>query len=120
MERQEVFDKVATHLIKQGEACTEPHKGSVIPTCLYRNSKGQKCAAGALILDEHYSEDLETNLVTETIVEQALIASGVNPDDLELVERLQSIHDEEDVDAWERALVAAGHEYDLDIPDILK
>jgi hypothetical protein len=50
MSLQKIFDTVATHLLKQGCRAENPAKG-----CMYRDPKGRKCAAGALISDGLYA-----------------------------------------------------------------
>lgn len=53
MEKQEIFDKVATHLLTQNKRA---HDGS---SCVYRAPDGCKCAAGILVSDEDYSPSME-------------------------------------------------------------
>ena len=48
---QELFDKIATHLLTQG-ARSENSLGK----CLYRGEFGRKCAVGCLISDEEYEQ----------------------------------------------------------------
>ena len=51
MNAQEIFDKVATHLSKQG------HRAFDDNACMYRSPNGDKCAMGCLIPDEEYNAD---------------------------------------------------------------
>jgi hypothetical protein len=44
---QDLFDKVVTHVIKQGRPGMQGHK------CMYLTDDGLKCAAGCLIPDGH-------------------------------------------------------------------
>ncbi len=44
MTKQEIFDKVATHLLTQNEKALNSVGG-----CVYRTDKGLKCAVGCLI-----------------------------------------------------------------------
>lgn len=53
MNRQEVFDKVCDHLVKQKQRAYVPGSG-----CQYRAGK-LKCAIGALIPDEDYREEMD-------------------------------------------------------------
>ena len=53
MNDQDVFDRVATHLLTQKRRSTNQS----IP--LYRDDRGNKCAIGCLIDDEHYNPILE-------------------------------------------------------------
>lgn len=57
MEPQEIFDTVAKHLFAQG-------KRSILNngvSCAYRGADGLKCAVGALIADEEYTEEMDRN-----------------------------------------------------------
>ena len=53
MTKQEVFDKVATHLLTQNKRSLED------TSCVYRAKDGSMCAAGCLIPDEEYTPALE-------------------------------------------------------------
>lgn len=55
MTAQEIFDKVATHLVTQKVASFQPYRG-----CLYRGPNGTSCAVGCLIPDSAYSPDFES------------------------------------------------------------
>lgn len=56
MNAQETFDTVARHLLTQGQRSTA---GGGAEACRYRGSEGRKCAAGVLIPDAVYVEDME-------------------------------------------------------------
>jgi len=94
MSAQQIYDKVATHLIEQGAKSTLPNGW----TCAYRGSKGRKCAAGVLILDAFYVPNLEFNNVRTGDVSGTLEDSGVGLAHLGLVEALQSLHDDTGVE----------------------
>ena len=103
MTKREVFDRVKTHLLAQGQKALLPasYETTEEPHCAYRGANGLKCAAGVLITDEHYHKDLETFATVHKDVRVALLASGVPEDALKLVDLLQSIHDGyNDPDTW--------------------
>ncbi len=55
--KQEIFDKVAKHLLTQKARCTDSKTGR---RCLYFDPETKmKCAAGCLIPDRDYSESFE-------------------------------------------------------------
>jgi hypothetical protein len=87
---------------------------------MYRGWDGLKCAAGVLITDDHYRPELECNSVTEERVMAALNASGVGPDDLDLVQHLQCVHDEEPVADWPKAFERLAFDYGLPLSDLTK
>jgi hypothetical protein len=100
---QEVYDIVATHLLKQNKRSIT-HRG----TCAYRGIDGLKCAAGCLIPEEIYKSDFEG--VTWT----SLIHSHDFPQDhRKLIENLQHIHDSFSVDRWHSALIDLAQMYSL-------
>lgn len=63
LSKQEVFNKVARHLILQNEQSIggykDPIKEQLTVGCAYRGRNGLKCAAGCIIPDELYSQDIE-------------------------------------------------------------
>lgn len=66
MNKQEIFDKVATHLLTQGkQSRLNPEDTRGI--CAYRSKDGSKCAAGCLIPDDVYDPRMEGNLITTLI-----------------------------------------------------
>lgn len=108
MTNQEIFDKVVAHLRQQKVRSTERN------VCLYRSSIGLKCAVGCLIKDDAYSLDLEGKAASAIEVRSALLASGVPSDDediINMLRRLQSMHDDVHTDKWENtfAFIAGKH-----------
>ncbi len=53
MTLQEIFDKVRTHLLTQGEQC------AFGGNCKYRGDNGKMCAVGCLIPDALYNPEIE-------------------------------------------------------------
>ncbi len=62
MTKQEIFDTVALHLIKQGKKSVND-----IGRCLYRSPEGLKCAIGCLIPDEVYQRSMEGHGVSRLL-----------------------------------------------------
>jgi hypothetical protein len=123
--KQEVFDKAGVALLKQKtksllKGCEEPIvlQGKVSDLCAYRDASGNgnKCAAGHLILDEHYTFDLENKITKDCDVVKALIQSGVDmdqPDIFQMVRDLQRLHDSNPVEEWEHNLICLAMKYEL-------
>lgn len=60
MNRQEIYNTVKEHLLKQGRKSAETTDDPFTPdACKYRGPDGTKCAIGVLIPDELYSPDME-------------------------------------------------------------
>jgi len=97
MTNLELIEFVEAHLIKQGAKSLMP--GSTTE-CAYRGENGNMCAAGCLIKDEFYSEELEGDNANNRTVKFALIASGVMHNQIDLVQQLQVIHDSYPVCEW--------------------
>lgn len=92
MTAQQVFDIVAMHLLTQMQQSTS---GKFEAPCLYRGPNGLKCAAGVLIGDDEYCEDMEHHSWNE------LVKHGLAPITHEaLIHTLQGIHDCVPPDAW--------------------
>lgn len=100
MNRQDIFNRIVTHLRAQGGRAFE--EGS--DNCLYRGPFGRKCAIGALIADKHYTLALESLTPHSRSVRAALAASGVDiqvdiaapmahPDVLFLTDAQTTLHD---------------------------
>ncbi len=94
MEAQEIFDTVATHLLRQGRRSMFEDSPSV---CAYRGAGGTKCAVGVLIPDELYNPEMEMRtiygLVENPTKRQACSLPDWMEDNLELLANLQSVHD---------------------------
>ncbi len=85
MTKQEVFDVVAAHLLKQNRKATAGNGSS---RCLFKTPDGLKCAVGCLIKDENYTIQLEDRGI------KTLIDMGLVPDHEVLLISLQEIHDQ--------------------------
>lgn len=102
MNRQEVFNRVAAHLLAQGEQSVS-EDGS----CMYRAPNGRACAIGCLITDDAYTSNLESNGAKSVAILSALARSGVLEntynvayEDAELLAKLQHLHDGRDPETW--------------------
>ncbi len=124
MTNQEVFDKVARHLLTQGKravSASQPGK------CQYRGADGLKCAVGCLIQDEYYSADFEgaaapsmterglsgTDERQRDLLIASLEASGIVPDNWPILVRLQMVHDERSPKDWRFGLQIAAEAFSL-------
>lgn len=114
--RQETFETVVKHLIRQGK------KAEIVGSlsCRYRTPDGLKCAAGCLIPDSEYSPSFEGQIVGGIIdrgmqsmnsLSLLLVRLG---HDIRLVRRLQLIHDSCEPNQWPERLKYLGQEFDLD------
>lgn len=90
MTTQEIFNRVARHLLTQGARAANPVTGA----CLYRAPDGKKCAVGCLIPDDKYRADFEGCLMGPGIFEAAVGApSHERRRDFNLLLDLQAVHD---------------------------
>ena len=98
---QEVFDQVVAHLSRQGEACY------LLGTCQYHRDD-LRCAAGCLIAPSEYKPSMERH------VWKTLVASEMVPDThRNLIMALQSVHDNNNPDAWSEMLQAVAFRFKL-------
>lgn len=104
MTKQETFDIVAEHLKEQG--IRSSYRGQ----CLYHGPNGLKCAAGVLIPDNYYEERFEGNNASTHIIGSILNRLG---HDIELVNRLQAIHDLCEPHDWDRELSTVARQHGL-------
>lgn len=100
--KQETFDTVVAHLRKQGTRSLNHNDEEMngVVGCAYRGLEGRMCAAGCLIPDLWYAPIMEGKRCGHGLVGQAMRVLG---HDIQLVSRLQSIHDTKPVSTWEQA-----------------
>ena len=102
---QEIFDKIATHLLTQ-------NKKSYLNGwfCAYRGDNGLKCAAGILIPDDEYKPEMEKKrwsvLIDEILVENKFANE---------ISLLQSIHDNRSVTKWYDELINFAQKHNLQV-----
>ena len=107
---QEVFDQVATHLLKQNE---QSCRGTM---CAYRGDGGLKCAAGCLIGDDEYSREWDENFIGWP----KLVTKGIVPHlHGALVGRLQQIHDIYAPEQWKAELANVADYFKLNTNALL-
>lgn len=116
MTLQEIFDKIATHLLKQG-AKSKNTEGR----CMYRGPDGLMCAAGCLIDDVHYRDTMEGRSVVDRLIETAIKSSigAVPPAGCGLLLKLQEAHDGRSPEEWRSALRKIAADFKLNA-DALK
>ena len=83
--KQQTFNKIGKHLLTQLEVASN---GAM---CRYRADNGLMCAAGAIIPDDEYTEEMEGNAVNH------IHSPTLRKHDLFTVTRLQELHD----NAWD-------------------
>lgn len=129
MDRQAIFDRVATHLLTQMVKSTRDH----IPEdpldtdtytdnrCMYRGANGTSCAIGCLIPDDKYEarfEGLTPNTDPENYVSKmerkaaaiafremlSEVVGATTADDYDFLRSLQQIHDFGEATGWRHNL----------------
>lgn len=124
MNTQQMFDRVATHLLTQNEMAMKDGG------CAYRGEEGTMCAVGCLIDDKVYSKELEghslwdenlddeENQVT-TAVENS-IGRPITTKEFNMLQELQQLHDgarvlsgEPAVKGWPTGLRSIAKRYEL-------
>lgn len=109
MNAQEIFNKVATHLMTQGERSI-----GITGLCAYRGIKGLTCAVGCLISDEAYIWTLENRRACSRQVREALELSGIDEKKhRDLLADLQQVHDQNTPEQWSRCLARIAKERGL-------
>lgn len=92
--KQEVFDHVYSHFIKQGCRAINQKNG-----CEYRTLEGHKCAAGCFVPDSRYQKEFEGSYLDEfeyisnSISYTILDLLGNDKELYNLVHRFQRVHD---------------------------
>lgn len=121
MTPQEIFTRIATHLLTQNEHSTDGQEfviQRVMGRCQYRGVRGLKCAIGCLIEDHAYDVSLEQRGCGEPRVKDALRRSGIVVEDVpELLHDLQMLHDRHPVLSWRTELHRVAIKYGLRFPE---
>lgn len=108
---QQIFDKVATHLLTQKQKSRSENGDS----CFYRGVDNTMCAVGCLIPDELYSKTMEYRTVNNTNFRKLrLDKAGIDIKHVTLLTRLQEIHDSQDVSSWKVDLQKLASNNNLD------
>lgn len=98
---QQVFDQVATHMLKQN-AQSRSDDGF---RCMYRGANGLMCAAGCLMSDEEYAPYMDKGTSYGGGSWISMVNKGTIPRyHLDLIARLQSTHDNVNPSMWGREL----------------
>ena len=112
MSMREIFNKVEKHLLKQNKRSIR------VGSCKYRTDEGLSCAVGCLMTDDMYSHTFEGESVRATEVVEALAPIiGVSPihraKKLDLLYRLQGIHDGDSITEWADKLSEAKLDFNI-------
>jgi hypothetical protein len=124
---QQIFDKVAKHLLDQGRASSvtdEALGGKRRTKCLYRGPGGLRCAVGALFPDNVYTPGLEGLAANSARMATALRAGGIEftLDTADFLRQLQDAHDDYltvSMDEWKSEMRAIANTHGLDPKEVL-
>ena len=103
---QELFNRVKTHLLNQGERADSDVQNAGIYECVYHSSSGLKCAIGCLITDEVYRPSMEGEDINDDLVYNGLRDSGIDMSGkaLSILWALQHIHDSHKPSEWSESI----------------
>src|SRR5690242_10932731 len=97
---QEVFDQVVTHLLTQKRKSVGQDKLGLGNDCVYRGEDGTMCAAGCIISNEEYNEELFEGYSWTTLCDKDIVPKK----HMTLISNLQFIHDKCEVKEWKSKL----------------
>lgn len=100
--KQEIFDQVAEHLLRQNKTSAEG------ANCKYRFGN-LKCAAGCLIADDEYHRSME-GLSWLNLADQGTVPQEHKG----FISQLQSVHDGGGIGAWANDLKDLAEVYELE------
>jgi hypothetical protein len=112
--QQRIFNKVASHLLRQNKKSTIPGEPQY---CAYRGKDGLRCALGTLITNQNYSQGLDGAYgggvgypeVYDSIIKSYPFCEG----QVQLLHDLQSIHDMQKPSRWRQKLSVLAKKYNL-------
>lgn len=114
MNAQEIYDKVAVHLLTQNAKSKRPRAGhpDAPPVCAYRGAEGRCCAAGCLLtLEEAEKADHLDEGVWGAVIQVMDLSRFANH--TTLIEELQGVHDENEVEQWGVELAKLAEKHNL-------
>lgn len=105
--KQEIFDQVSQHLLNQKAQSIKTFSDGY--QCAYRGDNGTKCAAGILMSDAEYTENMDGNTWCE-LVDKGIVprANG------HLIRSLQTLHDLEQPRLWKEGLEDIADQHNLE------
>jgi hypothetical protein len=113
---QQIFNKVAMHLAKQGKKAM-----SRTGFCRNYTEEGLRCAVGCLMPIRHYKRNKNDWGGSPYAVMGALAKYGVNYDkQSDLLNELQNVHDMDKVSRWGQKLRGLAKKQKLEIPEWLR
>lgn len=94
---QQIFEKIANHLINQNERSEDEEN------CRYKQGE-LKCGAGCLISEEEYKsiEFIEGKAFTQSNFEKF---KNITPKHFYIIRSLQIIHDKKAISDWKKELI---------------
>ncbi len=111
---QTAFEIMVNHLLNQGE---KSYDNSTLATCVYRNPDGLKCAIGAILPDELYNSTMENKLAHALIKDYPAIGKLWENLSINLLAKMQYIHDSRNVDEWYNEFKAIADDFNLSMPE---
>lgn len=110
---QTAFEIMVNHLLNQGEKSRAYNE----TTCVYRNPDGLKCAIGAILPDDLYVSSMENKLAHALFVDYPAIGKLWENLSINLLAKMQHIHDHRCVDEWFGEFKAIADEFNLSMPE---
>ncbi len=115
--KQDVFNRVATHLLQQGAKSVHAGTGR----CCYRGPDGLMCAVGCLIPDKLYDPALNFSSIYQGKAQAMLgLDESLDCEQVVFLSQLQSIHDSHMVESWPAHLREFANGNGLTLPPCLK
>ncbi len=114
--KQQIFDKVSVHLIRQDKVC-EGDDG-----CRYHGDDGLRCAIGILIPKRYYNTGMEEENVDNLFKfhKKAMIGCKLSSRYKGLLNELQMVHDDRMVREWSEELAKVARNFKVSPDKFLK
>ncbi|MCI0558902.1 MAG: hypothetical protein MN733_10435 [Nitrososphaera sp.] len=102
---QQIFNQVASHLLRQNRQSLSPRL-----EYSYRGVGWLKCSAGCLMADSEYDPSWERK-TWNYLIELGVVSTQHS----DLIRALQLVHDSRSPDRWRESLEQVANEYGLDM-----
>lgn len=114
MNHQEIFNKVATHLLTQNKVSimdVDVSTDTTLTICAYRGKENTRCAFGILIDDLDYNRSMEGKPIYRLVNEY--VGLDVYKSYIDLIVDLQKVHDDYNTSMWYDKLLDVAKRHDL-------
>lgn len=112
MNTQELFDKVANHLLKQNARAQRNNE------CVLRDNRGRACAWGCLIPESEYKQEMDSTFDAFSVIVSPYVGNLDN-ECIKLMIPLRLLHDHVPLILWREELITIAAQFNLSTENLI-